>query len=485
MSYQFSEHNHSTLGRTTPGPPSADDLFSALPFPACILNEQGIILQVNRFLIDWLGYPAGALQEKSVSEILTPLPAGFPAQPKSFFSSITSAQGERLSAYLSVSSFTSLSEHLHLLILQPANDSTNAAVSTNPQQLAEDKLLMSESKYRLLFEVSPLPMYVMDRKNYGFLAVNKAMQILYEYSADEFLRMTSINLRPQSEVERFVTYLKNINKPGSQGVWKHKTKTNKQIYVEVITHNINYEGKDAVLVILNDVTEKLKVERKIRRINKDLRELSAHLQNIREEERTQIARDIHDELGQQLTALKMDLSWMGKHAAKNAEVVKKISEMIQLVNETMSSMRRITSDLRPSLLDHLGLVPALEWLNEDMEKRYGVSVQFSADEMPEMPIEISTNLFRIYQEALTNVIRHAEAGQIKSSLKAGESSVQLEICDDGKGIASNQRMNGKGFGLLGIKERVFATSGLYMLSSEPGKGTCLKVEIPLKMEGLV
>ncbi|MGV3530436.1 MAG: PAS domain S-box protein [Flavisolibacter sp.] len=346
----------------------------------------------------------------------------------------------------------------------------------------ELQLQKSEEKYKLLFDASPLPIYVMDRENFRFLAVNRATLQLYGYSKKELAKMTPMDLRAKEDVPKYIEYVKSVKANGSQGVWKHKNKAGNVMHVEVITHQIVYENRKALLVILNDVTEKRKSETKIRRINKELRDLSAHLQNVREEERKQIARDIHDELGQQLTALKMDISWLAKQVTGNKEINEKMEEMIGLVNATMTSMRRITSDLRPSLLDHLGLVPAVEWLNEDAEKRYGVSIFFHADEMPEMPLEVSTNLFRIYQEALTNVLRHAEAKQITSSLRNEKASIVLEICDDGKGIGASQRAKSKGFGLLGIKERVYATSGLYMLSSESGKGTCLKVEIPLKTE---
>jgi signal transduction histidine kinase len=218
----------------------------------------------------------------------------------------------------------------------------------------------------------------------------------------------------------------------------------------------------------------------ILQINDQLHELSSHLQNVREEERIQIARDIHDELGQQLTGLKMDVSWLRNKIAPEDETIRqKIAGIIELIDETVKSVRRISSHLRPSMLDDLGLIPALEWHSEEVAKRYGILVKFTSDiQQITIPDAIATGIFRIYQEVLTNVVRHAGAREIVSSLQVINNQLLLQIADDGEGMDLEKIGAGKTLGLIGIKERTFALGGKYELKSEPGKGTEIKVIIP-------
>jgi two-component system sensor histidine kinase UhpB len=227
--------------------------------------------------------------------------------------------------------------------------------------------------------------------------------------------------------------------------------------------------------------EKLHAEEDLRRSNRELHELSLHLQNIREEERTQIARDIHDELGQFLTALKMDVQSLKKRIASNDEAIKhKFAEIQGLIEEAVQSVRRIAAHLRPGIIDDLGLVAALSWQGQEVEKRHGLRINFVSDQAEiDAPAGTVTGLFRIYQEALTNVIRHAHANVVNTRLKTADGRVTLEIRDDGRGIDSNADGKGKSFGLLGIKERVFLMGGQFEVSSEPGMGTLLAVSVPV------
>jgi signal transduction histidine kinase len=207
------------------------------------------------------------------------------------------------------------------------------------------------------------------------------------------------------------------------------------------------------------------------------------LQGVREEERIRIAREIHDELGQQLTGLKMDVYWLNKKLeAKDEKMQEKISGIIELIDETVKSVRRISSNLRPSILDDLGLIAALEWHSREVEKRSEIKVHFATRMTDqEIPVDVATGIFRIYQEALTNAVRHANAHEIKSSLQINNNQLILEIKDDGKGIDPKAKANTKSFGLIGIKERTFVMGGKFELKSEPGSGTELCISIPLSL----
>ncbi len=341
-------------------------------------------------------------------------------------------------------------------------------IDITQRKQAEENLRKSEEKYRLLFDENPLPVWVTDNRAKVFLAVNDAAVKHYGYSHDEFIGMPLTKIQPVIK--------------GLAGVAIHIKKDGTTIDAELVSTEISYEGTAACLVLVNDLTQKLNAENEIREINIELHELSLHLQNIREEERIQIARDIHDELGQQLTGLKMDVYALDKLVKSEDVAIRgRFTDILVLVEEIVSSVRKIAANLRPNILDDLGLIAALKWQSQEVESRFGVVIHFVCD-LPETdapPVAISTGLFRIYQEALTNAVRHANAHVIDSSLKIVANRIILEIKDDGKGIDPEDVSKKKSFGLLGIKERVFVMDGEYTLKSAPGEGTCLTVSVPL------
>jgi PAS domain S-box-containing protein len=224
-------------------------------------------------------------------------------------------------------------------------------------------------------------------------------------------------------------------------------------------------------------------EFQVKNSREQLRRLSAHLQSAREEERTRIAREIHDELGQALTGLKMDLSWIAKKLLQqvdNTEIIKqKLSTMDSLIDATITSVRKIASELRPGVLDYLGLPAAIEWQAQEFQNRTGTKCiieQLPAD--IEIPNDISTAIFRIFQETLTNITRHAEASEVKVSLSVTENEVNLTVQDNGKGIVNEKVENYKSFGLLGMEERTRLFNGNFRIfASNPG--TTVSVVIPL------
>jgi signal transduction histidine kinase len=204
-----------------------------------------------------------------------------------------------------------------------------------------------------------------------------------------------------------------------------------------------------------------------------LRELACHLQDVREEQRSRIAREIHDELGQALTALKMDVHWLGRRLPESAsELLDKIEAMSNLIGGTVQSVRRICSELRPGILDDFGLVAAIEWQAEEFAKRTGIPCQISA-----APAEIllnrdlATAVFRIFQEALTNIVRHAEASRVDVGLKAKGGRFEMSVCDDGAGMQPEPFERGKSFGLIGIRERVRDFGGELFVSEASAGGT--------------
>jgi signal transduction histidine kinase len=216
-------------------------------------------------------------------------------------------------------------------------------------------------------------------------------------------------------------------------------------------------------------------------MNEELRNLSAYLQNVREQERIHIAREMHDELGQLLTGFKMDVSWLNKRLADTNDpaVREKLEEMVKIVDESVKFVRRLAAELRPSILDDLGLVPALEWHSQEFERRYNIKIDFQS-EIQELSTTslIATGLFRMYQESLTNVARHSGASCVETRLKLIAGTLYLTIADDGHGfdVAKAER---KTLGLLGMRERAIMIGGRLDIQSAQGEGTTIVIAVPM------
>lgn len=230
--------------------------------------------------------------------------------------------------------------------------------------------------------------------------------------------------------------------------------------------------------------EKLEAWEQVMQMNTRLRELSAHLQTIREEERKQISRDIHDQLGQQLTIIKMDIIELSKKlAGAGTEIEERIDNIGYVVDETIKMIRKIAHELRPTLLDHMGLAPAIEWHLKEFEKRSGLYITFTST-IKESSLEdkVKINLFRILQESLTNVGRHALAKSIIVQLEQQEDEITLTIQDDGIGFNTKEAIAKETFGILGMKERVAMIGGTCSIFSLPGNGSTITAKVKLKAD---
>ena len=223
------------------------------------------------------------------------------------------------------------------------------------------------------------------------------------------------------------------------------------------------------------------------RVLAQLRQLAAHLQSAREEERTRVAREIHDELGQVLTAVKMDLALLARNLSARGKqatidsILTEINTTSHLVDESIVKMREIIRELRPEILDHLGLKAAIEWQAQEFQSRMGIACQFISDD-EEIPLDLdrSTAVFRILQETLTNVARHAHATRVEIKLEKQDTQLILQVRDNGQGITENEIANQKSFGILGMRERALVFGGEVDFQGEPGKGTIVRARIPLE-----
>jgi len=351
----------------------------------------------------------------------------------------------------------------------------------------EQELTEREKKFRMLFNNANDAVFVTQLtadKTYGdFIEVNDVACSRFGYTREEFLRLSpSAIVQPKyiDEFNRSIEVLLEENHVIYQVV--HRAKDKRLIPAEVSSHLFTYDGRLTVLSIARDITERKEAEDKLKRSSAMLRDLAAHLQSIREEERSLIAREIHDELGQMLTVLKIQVTLLANKLREDQQELKeKINNISSMIDDSVEMIQRITSKLRPGILDELGLTAAIEWQTQEFrnttDKIFSLSLP---SEDIELDMEKSTVIFRIFQEAVTNVIRHASASHIYISLSRGERGLILEIKDNGTGISPEQIKSPRSFGIIGMRERALAVGGEVTIEGIPMKGTAVKVEIPLE-----
>ncbi|MGX6567926.1 PAS domain S-box protein [Cupriavidus necator] len=243
-------------------------------------------------------------------------------------------------------------------------------------------------------------------------------------------------------------------------------------------------GQDGAVVgtvgISRDITDRKRSEQELLDSRAQLRELSAYLQSVREAERTRISRELHDELGQSLTALRLGLSFIEAQQGPDAgDACRKHLQMLkQIADSTVDAVQRIAADLRPPLLDELGLTAAIEWLAESFSERGGIACELALQPVGELSAELSTAVFRIAQEALTNACRHGRADRVRVELSAAGGTLRLVVADNGRGIDASRAGHRRSLGLLGMRERALMLGGKLAVTSEKGGGTRVEAQIP-------
>jgi PAS domain S-box-containing protein len=448
------------------------------------VDENTVTTYVNPYLASLLGYTPEEMIGKHAFDFISP----------AYKSKALENLEERkrgISRQHELSFYNRQGQVVHTLIQSTPvynGDQYAGSISTlldiTQKKKAEEELRLSEQKYRIIFEKNPLPMFMLEYPKRNFVAVNNAFVEKFGYSREELEKMNMRQLRKpeevhkSDEVERVLAEKKQLR----ERMYLRK-KDGGDLLFDVQAAEIIFESKTVYLTSTHDITELAKAEEALLQTNKQLRELTVHLQEIREEERKHISREIHDELGQQLTALKLDLSWIAKKMMTREEaIVTKIKSSLDVINDTIQTVRRLATELRPAMLDELGLAEAILWHASEFSKRTGIVVDFETNvDETVFPPDISISFFRILQEALTNIARHAEASDVTCKLHLADHFLLLQICDNGKGFHPDNAGDKKSLGLLGIKERVEMLRGHYHLSSEPMKGTKLTVNVPVNM----
>ena len=323
--------------------------------------------------------------------------------------------------------------------------------------------------------------YLFDR-NGKYIRWNKNLETVTGYSSEEISRMHPLDYYKPEDAKVMKERIEEVFENNSgEATTTFYTKDGKKMDYYLSGRKAVFNGVEYLIGMGFDISDRLEAEKKLRERTDEIQRLTAHLEKIQEEERTRIAREIHDELGQQLTCLKMDASWVGKKISPEEKALQqKLSSMLSVIDDTVKSVRRISSELRPGILDDLGLMPALEWQSQEFEKHSGIKSIFSSrvtNFSPEW--DVSTHVFRVYQEALTNVARHAQATRVETFVQEEGEQVIITIKDNGVGIDMVKASVKNSLGLIGMRERALLFHGQLSIEGEPNQGTTVTIRIPL------
>lgn len=355
------------------------------------------------------------------------------------------------------------------------------------RKIAEKKIEESKKRFQALIEKSA-DMKTLSNMKGEFIYGSPSITKVLGYSNDQFLNKSATNFIHPDDLPDLLKKSESIMKvPGKSFIWQYRLlhKNGSWVWCEgTLTNMIHEPALKAFIANFHDISERKKTELEILKKNEQLRYQASHLQHIREYERTKMSREIHDELGQQLTALKMDIDWvLHKQENQKKSVIVKLKEMLKMNDDIMTTIRRISFDLRPAIIDDLGLIAALEWKCNNFEKKTGISCQFISN-IKERKFEsnFSINTFRILQETFTNISRHAEAKSVVVNVNQNKTELFIEIVDDGKGINNENINNGKTLGILGMKERAALLGGSLVIEGTKNIGTITKLKLPFKNE---
>jgi two-component system, NarL family, sensor histidine kinase UhpB len=317
-------------------------------------------------------------------------------------------------------------------------------------------------------------------ENWKIVEVNDRALSMYGYTREEMKSLNPLELRISEERDKIFVQLSQLGtEDGIVMETVHRRKDGSTFPVEVSARRITTGGNKYLWNIVRDITERKRADEAILKQRDRLRNLAARVEKVREEERKSLARDIHDGLGQELTAIKMNISVLATRLKHDDAISEKIKSIRELIDTSILSARKLSMSLRPELLEELGLGSAIEWQVHEFEKKFGISCSHSIEHKPITVRDgVSIALVRILQEALTNVERHAAATQVVVKFEVFDRDVRLSIYDNGKGISEDREENVETFGIFSMKERAHEFGGVVRIKRLNEKGTKITVELP-------
>ena len=467
------------------------EVFEHMPDAVVLTDRHGVIKGANRRASALFGYAHAELEGKEI-DLLVP-------------ERLRQSHGRDREAYYGSPSVRTMGSGIALAGRRKDGSEFPADISLSPFETREGTIIISvvrdvservlleearresEDRYRALVDLSPEAIVV--HAGGTIVYVNEAtVALLLAASREALIGRSLLDFVPPAYtaevIRRMAANPEDVKKEGPLLV-KAARADGQEFYLEAIGSRISYGGRPASQVILRDISDRVRAYEELRASREQLRRLSTHLQSVRESERGAIAREIHDELGGALTALKFDIASFedllpeGNGGGLRDRIVEKLDSMSALIDTTVQTMRRIITQLRPVLLDSLGLSAAIEWLAEDFEHRTGIRCEARIQgEDGLADHDRATAVYRIVQETLTNVARHAGATRVEIAMEIQEGTLRLSVHDNGKGVTPEQIEAPGSFGIMGMRERALILGGEVTLGSSPGGGTTVSLSLP-------
>ena len=360
---------------------------------------------------------------------------------------------------------------------------------TDIQEWRQGKVAARETQLRLQGIVnSAMDAIISVNDRLRITLFNRAAERMFGYAAPEVLDQPLDQLIPARFQAAHREHIEAFGRTGvpsrpmmAQRIVSALRKTGEEFPIDASISQSEVSGRRQYTVILRDVSARERTREELERAREDLRELAVASRTAREQENSRISRELHDELGQNLTSLKMDLAWLESHCPPgHPKFIDTLGAMRSVLDSTVAATRRIAADLRPLILDDLGLLAALEWLATETSRRHGYELHLNVDpSCANLAEPLASQVYRIVQESLTNAGRHAAAREVWVDLRIAGDELHLAIQDDGCGLRAADLSKKGSFGLVGIRERVYTLAGAVEIEGDSGKGTAVRVRLPL------
>ncbi len=471
-------------------------LYHRTPAMLHSIDRHHRLVSVSDYWIDTLGYSRQEVIGRKLTDFMTPDSARH-AQNNVFpeFFSVGYCQdvpyrfvkknGEKIDVLLSAigdrDADSNITRSLAVSIDVTERNRTEAALKQAKEKLSrysrdlERQVRKQTREITSILEFTPAVVYIKDRQG-RYMLVNSRYEQLFGVRTSEVRGKTDADILPVAVADQFRAADAKVLAENRACQIEVHIQQSDGVHTYLAAAFPIYDEAGAVTGvggILNDFTA-------VKKARDQLRRLSAGIMASQEKERSALARELHDELGQVLTALRMDTVWLHAHLKQShPEAARRALTMCRLIDKNIEDVRGMAFRLRPGVLDDLGLVDALEWTTSDFERRTEITCVFEHDPVADLDENISTAAYRICQEALTNVARHASAGRVQVLLKTENKHLSLTVTDDGCGFDHRQTAEREGLGITGMRERATLVGGTLKVHSQPGKGTRLYFKVPL------
>lgn len=461
------------------------ELWDYAPVAYHILNTEGIIIRANQTEATMLGYQVQEMVGKSIFDFI--LPEHRDEAQKRFRQKIQGRAVPRAENRVYIRKDGSQIFVVIDDVLERDSQGIITGIKSTMVDITERK--RAELEYKAIVNTAMDGFWITDIRG-RFLDVNETYCRLIGYSREELLKMKISDVEAEEKPEETARRIRKIMKVGGDRfVTRHRRKDGKVIDIEVSV-NYNRENRDKLFVFLRDITQRKQMEEALAKYIGELQQLSKKMISVQEAERLNISHELHDEMGQALTMLRLNIASLRDILAPEhiGEIKKKIADADALTEKLLGQIHELTLDLRPHMLDDLGLVPTLRWYSDRMSRRLNIRILFTSKNWRKrLDSEISTAIFRIIQEAMTNVVKYARAKKVRIRLVQKQKVIEALIEDDGCGFdqkkIEKRKSPARGIGLFSMKERAALLNGECTIESQPGKGTRIHIRIPWRKAG--